>query len=245
MKQVVRQIRERIKVELELNNIKYELWRLDDAEYRLLKVNSINIKHNFTLYQELYFSEPDNKANLNLAQLFITLTRLFGNSSNSFDSEKGSFIFPLLLIVKKSTGNFFYLIQIFDSRGWFEYNTYKLFENEADTYNNQMPIQAFESEFSRQEIKEFLTYLYVYLIQLFNNAKSLAQPEPFIKMIDSSFILYGYYNNQYFEEGYDDKKSYQQAIQRFSSVGLNAFQPQNINSLLETIISEVAQNYEK
>lgn len=49
MKQVVRQIRERIKVELELNNIKYELWRLDDAEYRLLKVNSIDIKHNFTL----------------------------------------------------------------------------------------------------------------------------------------------------------------------------------------------------
>lgn len=63
--------------------------------------------------------------------------------------------------------------------------------------------------------------------------------------IDSSFILYGYYNNQYFEEGYDDKKSYQQAIQRFSSVGLNAFQPQNINSLLQTIISEVAQNYEQ
>jgi hypothetical protein len=45
MKQVVRQIRERIKVELELNNIKYELWRLDDAECRLLKVNSIDIKH--------------------------------------------------------------------------------------------------------------------------------------------------------------------------------------------------------
>jgi hypothetical protein len=182
MKQVVRQIRERIKVELELNNIKYELWRLDDAEYRLLKVNSIDIKHNFTLDQELYFSEPDNKANLNLAQLFITLTRLFGNSSNLFDSEKGSFIFPLLLIVKKSIGNFFYLIQIFDSRGWFEYNTYKLFENEADTYNNQMPVQAFESEFSRQEIKDFLTYLYIYLIQLFNNAKSLTQPEPFIIM---------------------------------------------------------------
>jgi hypothetical protein len=103
MKQVVRQIRERIKVELELNNIKYELWRLDDAEYRLLKVNSIDIKHNFTLDQELYFSEPDNKANLNLAQLFITLTRLFGKSSNLFDSDRGSFIFPILLIVKKST----------------------------------------------------------------------------------------------------------------------------------------------
>ena len=43
MKQVVRQIRERIKVELQLNNIKYELWRLDDAEYRLLQANSIYI----------------------------------------------------------------------------------------------------------------------------------------------------------------------------------------------------------
>jgi len=107
MKQVVRQIRERIKLELELNNIKYELWRLDDTEYRLLQANSIYIKNNFTLYRELYLSEPDNKANLNLAQLFITLTRLFGNSSNLFDRYKGSFIFPILLIVKKSTGNFF------------------------------------------------------------------------------------------------------------------------------------------
>ncbi|MBN3946376.1 MAG: hypothetical protein HWQ38_07745 [Nostoc sp. NMS7] len=70
----------------------------------------------------------------------------------------------------------------------------------------------------------------------------MVQPEPFIKIIDSNFILYGYYNNEYFEEGYDDEESYQQAIQRFSSVGLNAFQPQNINSLLQTIISEVAQN---
>lgn len=242
MKQVVRQIRERIKVELQLNNIKYELWRLDDTEYRLLQPNSIYIKNNFTLYQELYLSETDNKANLNLSQLFITLTRLFGNSSNLFDSYKGSFIFPILLIVKKSTGNFFYLMQIFDSRGWFDYNTYKLFENEADAYNNKMPVQAFDSEFSRQEIKDFLTYFYIYLIQLFNNAKSVALSEPFIRMIDSNFILYGYYNNEYFEEGYDDEESYQQAIQRFRSVGLHAFEPQNINSLLQTIISEVTQN---
>ncbi|MEH2388516.1 MAG: hypothetical protein V7K14_22640 [Nostoc sp.] len=59
MKQVVKQIRERIKVELQLKNIKYELWRLDDTEYRLLQTNSIYIKNNFTLYRELYLSEPD------------------------------------------------------------------------------------------------------------------------------------------------------------------------------------------
>jgi len=242
MKQVVRQIRERIKVELQLNNIKYELWRLDDAEYRRLQANSIDIKNNFTLYQELYLSEPDNKANLNLSQLFITLTRLFGNSSNLFDSERGSFIFPILLIVKRSTGNFFYLMQIFDSRGWFDYLTYKLFENQADAYNNKMRVTAFDSEFSGQEIKDFLTYFYVYLIQLFHHAKSLAPSEPFIRIIDSNFIIYGYYNNEYFEEGYDDEESYQEAIQRFSSVGLNAFEPQNINSLLQTIISQGTQN---
>ncbi|MEH2316039.1 hypothetical protein [Nostoc sp.] len=61
-------------------------------------------------------------------------------------------------------------------------------------------------------------------------------------MIDSNFIIYGYYNNEYFEEGYDDEESYQEAIQRFSSVGLNAFEPQNINSLLQTIISQGTQS---
>lgn len=59
MKQVVKQIRERIKVELQLKNIKYELWRLDDTEYRLLQTNSIYIKNNFTLYRELYLSGSD------------------------------------------------------------------------------------------------------------------------------------------------------------------------------------------
>jgi hypothetical protein len=245
MKQVVRQIRERIKVELQLNNVKYELWRLDDAEYRLLQPNSIYIKNNFTLYQELYLSSPDNKANLNLSQIFITLTHLFGNSSNLFDSYKGSFSFPILLIVKKTVGNFFYLMHIFDTRGWFEYLTYKLFEDESDAYNNQRRTHPFESEFSGQEIKDFLNYFYLHLLEVFENAKSVVISEPFLRTIDSNFILYGYDNHEYFELGYDDEESYQAAIPRFQSLGIDAYQPQNINSLLQTIISEVAQNSEQ
>ncbi|OYE00053.1 hypothetical protein CDG79_37340 [Nostoc sp. 'Peltigera membranacea cyanobiont' 232] len=53
MKQVVRQIKERIKFEFELEAIKYELWRLDDYEYRKLQKNSFFIKDEDSFFKNI------------------------------------------------------------------------------------------------------------------------------------------------------------------------------------------------
>lgn len=99
MKQVVKQIKERIKFEFELEAIKYELWRLDDYEYRKLQKNSFFIKDEDSFYNNISLPKNQSQGNLNLAQSFITLTWLFGNSSDSFDSSKGSFSFPVRIQV--------------------------------------------------------------------------------------------------------------------------------------------------
>lgn len=235
MKQVVRQIKERIKFEFELEAIKYELWRLDDYEYRKLQKNSFFIKDEDSFFKNIYLSENKSQDNLNLAQSFITLTWLFGNSSDSFDSCKGSFSFPLLLTINKTIGNFFYLLHIFDAKGWIYYRIYKVFEDESDI----PPIQneVFESEFTRQEINNFFDYIHRYISESFKSLNSVTAPEPFLKAIDASLIVYGYYNNQYIEEGYNSKKSYQAALKRFRLLGLWPWQSQNISGLLQTIIS--------
>jgi hypothetical protein len=44
MLQVVRQIKQRSKVKLKRKDITYELWRLDDAEFRKLRQKSLPIK---------------------------------------------------------------------------------------------------------------------------------------------------------------------------------------------------------
>lgn len=61
MLQVVRQIKERSKVKLKRKDIKYELWRLDDGEFRKLRQKSLPIKDDYMFYigykDEHYFEE--------------------------------------------------------------------------------------------------------------------------------------------------------------------------------------------
>ncbi|MBD2498878.1 hypothetical protein [Nostoc sp. FACHB-280] len=50
MQQVVRQIKERRRVQLQRQDIKYELWRLDDTEFRKLRQKSLPIKDDSRFY---------------------------------------------------------------------------------------------------------------------------------------------------------------------------------------------------
>ncbi len=59
MPEVIKQIKERRKVEFEENNIKYQLWRLDDFEYRKLRQSSLPIKEDYDFYWNIHYSERD------------------------------------------------------------------------------------------------------------------------------------------------------------------------------------------
>ncbi|MCC5637635.1 hypothetical protein LC593_17680 [Nostoc sp. CHAB 5844] len=61
MQQVIKQIKERRKVQLQRKDIKYELWRLDDTEFRKLRRKSLPIKEDSMFYINFYLSERDNK----------------------------------------------------------------------------------------------------------------------------------------------------------------------------------------
>lgn len=55
------------------------------------------------------------------------------------------------------------------------------------------------SEFSREEINEFISYFSGYLKGC-SEWISLFPRQPFIKKIDSNHILYGYRDREFFEE---------------------------------------------
>jgi hypothetical protein len=73
-------------------------------------------------YLNFYLSERDNKNKLNLAELFVSLTDLLGESGDWIDDWKGSFSFPVLLVLEKEQGKFFYLMDIYDNRGTLYFN---------------------------------------------------------------------------------------------------------------------------
>lgn len=241
MRQVVKQIKERNKIELELNDIEYQLWRLDDYEYTTLRKNSIPIKEDYMLYMQLYSPYRRSEDKLSLAKSFVILTWLLGESSDYYDDWKGSFYFPLLLVIKKETGNLFYLLKIYDHRGLLNYSLYKISDNELKDHKSDILHEPFESEFSRHEINSFWSYFYGYLIGLSQTMKLFISPLPFMKRIDSNHIVYGYKDNQYFEEQYNSEEEYHTAILSYESIDTSIWNLQKRNIMLQNITNRVIE----
>lgn len=239
MRQVIKQIKERNQVELKPKDIKYELFRLDDAEFRKLRQKSLPIRDDYMFYMHFYLSERENKNKLNLAEIFVSLTYLFGESGDWIDDWKGSFSFPVLLILDKVQGKFFYLIDIYDNCGTLYFSFYRILESDVEGYDNQILREPFELEFSRQEINYFISYFYGYLEGYFHSIKLLIPSEQFFKKIGSNHILYGYNDEHFFEEHYPSQEAYQTAIENLESIGISSNTSQDVNEILQTITSEI------
>ncbi len=132
-------------------------------------------------------------------------------------------------------------MQIYDHRGSLQFSLYRILENEVNGYNTQIVREPFELEFSRHEIRYFLSYFYDYLIGYFQSMRRMYPSLSFLKKVDSNLILYSYKDDNYFEEQYDSKSRYESAIKDFESVELNVWKPQTINTILQSIISEIVE----
>ncbi|KYC42350.1 hypothetical protein WA1_20485 [Scytonema hofmannii PCC 7110] len=239
MKQVIRQIKERSMIVLESKGIKYHMWRIDDLEDNKLRDNSLRIEDpDFWFYHSLFRSQHGKEDELNLAEFFVVLESIFGESSDYFDKWKGSFSFPLLLVVEKKTGSFFYLMQISDHRGSVYFRLNKIVENGVEDNENNKVYKPFEEEFSRIEINYFLSYFYGYLIGYFEVFKRITLTQPFLNRIDSNLIFYGYKDNDYFEEDCYTPEEYQAGIQSFEGKYSKVLKQKNVNTLLQNIMNK-------
>ncbi|GAA6621265.1 hypothetical protein [Scytonema sp. NUACC26] len=238
MRQVIKQLKKRCKLDLYHAGIGYQLWRLDRSEYEKLRDNSLPIADDFRFYLELYLSDRKRDDRLNLAETFVILEWIFGESSSLFDDWKGSFCFPVLLVVKKEIGRLYYLINLYDRRGSVYFSLYRIIENSIYGYETQRLREPFELEFSRQEINCFLNYFYSYITEYFQTMKDIISPQNFVKKIDSNLILYGYKNGEYFEDQYDSGDSYQEAIRIFEEVDGILLKKADVDAILQEITSE-------
>lgn len=192
----------------------FDLYRLSEEEYRQLRENSLPIKEDFRFLWQLFISERCNPDRLTLPKALLSLEYLFGKTSTYFDDWKGSFAFPLLVILNKPQGEFFYMLRIYDRRGSLSFSWYRVLENGANDYDINIIRQPFDLEFSHQEMNEFISYFYGYLIGISESAIQLRQ-RSFLKQIDSNWIIYGSRAGELFEEEFNSQEDYQQAITTF------------------------------
>lgn len=232
--------KERYYLEFKQGEIQFHLWRLAEEEYRQFRDHSLPLKEDRMFMIQLMLSERYNPDRLSLPKVFLTLEHLFGKTSDWFDKWKCSFSFPLLLVLKKSAGQFYYLLRVEDYRGSLEFRLYRFLENGVDGYDVNIYREPFELEFSREEINQFICYLYGYLI---GAAKVICvlPLRPFLKCIDSNHILYGYRDGKLFEEQIDSEEDYEAAIRTFEKnyeTPLTEERVKDLRSLLHKVTGE-------
>lgn len=238
MRQVIKQVKERNKIDLHSSNINYQLWRLDNDEYKKLWQNSIHIEDDKSFHEQINWFGRELMNKLNLAELFTTLEWLLGKSSDSFDRDKGSFYFPLLLVLEKEIGTFFYGISIFDSKGFVIFRIYKVLNNNMEGFKNlQLEQSVYQLEFSHQERNNFLNLFYDYLVGCFHISQYVISVQPFLKTVDASWITYGYKENKYFEKGYNCEKAYSEAIKSFEEIYGSRWEKTDMDTILRNITS--------
>jgi hypothetical protein len=193
----------------------FELWRLSDAEYRQLRLQSFPLRIDGMILWRLARDQRHRPDRLNLAKVLLILEAEFGKSSTDLDDWKQTFSFPLLLAISKPQGMFYHLLRIEDYRGGLEFRFYRIVDDvkysdeSLDVYHEPLA-----DEFSTDEIAYVISYLWGFLE---GRASRFGTPDaeikPFFRHVDASHIIYGYWDGQFVETVIEDLAEYQQQVQ--------------------------------
>jgi hypothetical protein len=196
--------------------VPFSLWRLNDAEYQQLRSQSFRIQIDglWLLRLALDRRDPDE---LNLPKALLVLEAEFGHSSTYLDHWKQTFSFPFLLAITKPSGTFYHLLTIADYRGGLEFWLYRIVDDIKYSQERlDLSHQPIADEFSDDEIKYVISYLWGFLE---GYASQLCQREikPFFRHVDSSHVIYGYWDGKFVEEEIDDLEEYQKMVQTLNA----------------------------
>jgi hypothetical protein len=190
----------------------FKLWRLNDSEYRQLRLRSFPIQINPFLLLDMSLEKRrrDQSDTLNLPKSLLVLEENFGPSSTSIDTWKQTFSFTFLMAIEKSIGIFHYLFKIEDYRGALEFkfcriiNDLKYTDKSVEVYHS--PI---DDELSSDEMAYIIRYLWGYLQ---GYSRYLSEITPFFRHIDSNHIIYGYWDGKFVERVIENSTKYEKIV---------------------------------
>lgn len=177
----------------------YKIVKLDDKTVTKLNggIQAIDVSCSFF---------PFSRYSLNLAEFYVVLKRLFGESSLSIDSYKQGFSFLFLVAVKN---RFLYLFDVCDFRGSIAFRLDKILESGKGDMTYHPFVQG---EFSKEEYEQFVE-LFVGFLEDFSKTyiKKIGteiQIPPFAHFIESNLYVYGYIDGVFFEKSFGAQDKY-------------------------------------
>ena len=138
---------------------------------------------------------------LDLAQLYLALRKLTGESGRWFDDYKGSFSFPFGLDVLRKSAEYPYLLEVRNNRTMQEFMVRKVVAPDDPRLAEHIIHDAFAGEFSRHEIIQTIACLYRFLLAFWETMKDDPH-EPFLRAVTSNLVLFGFCDGDTFEKQY-------------------------------------------
>ena len=188
--------------------IDFSIFRLRDNEYLELRARSFPIKYNNLFLLLMIDRKEDELDSLNLPKLLLLLEIEFGRSSSQYDSWKQSFSFPFILQVQKLNKMLSYLLKIEDYRASIEFRFYRIIDDiRYIDKNPDLVHDPISQDLSESEIKYIVCYIWgFYHGYIKSYLSSDPHITPFFRYIQSSNLVYGYWEDQFIEIGFDNEQ---------------------------------------
>ena len=191
-----------------------------------------NYGHYFALDDHLKREAPD----FDHPRLYAALKALFGESNITYDHYKCSFGYQFLLNIVRKERQSEYVLNFTDIKGGISFIFGKILtpaemlekHQEKDKLHN-----PFEDDFSKDEMAYFMTWFIFFLVG-FMKGFAKSYHETFARSLDYCLTIYGFRDNEFFLDSYEDKEAFHAAKSRLLQEGNIPFNRVKANPLQAT-----------
>jgi hypothetical protein len=197
---------------LKTSRLTFRLSRQTDSEHWVSLRQSLAIEEDYGFYLFRFWRQPGQE--LSLAQAYLTLKHVAGESSRHLDDYKMAFSFPFAMDVIKGNQTFAYLLDVRNIRDSLYFSLRRRVDPGDSRLKDGRIHPPFEGEFGREDIRFFISYFYGYLLGRWETLKP-EQRQPFVRRVPAAQIIFGCCDGKAFEEQFESPEEYEAAWQRF------------------------------
>lgn len=226
----------------EANQRIVRLKRLDDIQFYELasKMSLQRIKTDYGIDSFMWRLQNDEEK-LNLAQFYYWMSVMFGESNNTYDDSKNTFIFKFQMEVINNNIRQEYILNVVNMKSGVEFI---YFRNPGNTNKkSSMAIhKPFNEELSKIDMDYIDHWFHYYLLTI----NYLAKPyniTPFYTEVDSALVIYGHLNGEFFSHHHENFDTYEAELERLQgAIGTSAsieWEAPLVDDWLEIVIPEL------
>lgn len=197
------------KVEIAGNDITFNIERLLINEATFEDYDLINIEHS----KPFSFSDPIFDEPLNLPRLYAGLRFCYGPGEVIDDKYKSAYQFTFELNVTKNEKTSKYAYKIYQYRSYIELMIVQMVPKtvHGKSISSQKPNDEL---FSNQDIDYVHRYFCSYVLSILETSGHC--PKPFLKSAQSNLLLFGYYQDDYLVECFEDEETFRSREEKLS-----------------------------